>query len=109
MKQLVNHANTIYENSEVKLRLEVRCVTLWIGFTETENSSGMLSQLRSAGGMKINAFNLWNICKPKSLFPGSDAGTRNSADIALLIISGARGGNCGIAYTNGYQHRVRTI
>ena len=37
---------------------------------------------------------------------GSDAATLNTADIALLVVSGARGGNCGIAYVNGYQHGV---
>ena len=39
-----------------------------------------------------------------SVTAGSEEDTRNTADIVLLILSGARGGNCGIAYTNGYQH-----
>ena len=37
---------------------------------------------------------------------GNEANTLNTADIVLLVLSGARGGNCGIAYTNGYQHGV---
>jgi hypothetical protein len=47
---LVKYANVIYENSDVPVRLIVRCVTEWVGFTETENSSAMLRKFITAGG-----------------------------------------------------------
>ena len=34
---------------------------------------------------------------------GSDDAILNTADVAILVISGPRGGACGIAYVNGYQ------
>ena len=36
----------------------------------------------------------------------SDAAVRNSADVALLVVSGSIGGSCGIAYVNGFKHGI---
>ena len=41
-----------------------------------------------------------------SITTGDEEDTLNTADVVLLVLSGSRGGNCGIAYTNGYQHGV---
>ena len=37
------------------------------------------------------------------MWRGSDDDILNTADVAILVISGPRGGACGIAYVNGYQ------
>ena len=37
---------------------------------------------------------------------GSDSLARNSADVALLVVSGSIGGSCGIAFVNGYKHGI---
>ena len=36
----------------------------------------------------------------------SDALVRNSADVALLVVSGSIGGSCGIAFVNGFKHGI---
>ena len=36
----------------------------------------------------------------------SDARVRNSADVALLVVSGSIGGSCGIAFVNGFKHGI---
>ncbi len=83
INQLVLSVNTGYANSQIPLTLQVYCMEEAVGFVETNDAGGMLA-----------AFRDWK---------GNVQRTKNSADLAMLVLSGPRGGACGVAYINGYR------
>ena len=76
IESLINLANTAYQNSNMDLRLKTLCIErLPSTYIESNDPSDILNDLVAV--------------------KGSVAGLRQTADIALLVTSGPRGGACG--------------
>ena len=86
MEDLINHANTAYQNSNINLRLETLCVEkLEDTFKETDSDGAdkdVTTLLNDFVGAKGSATNL-----------------RQTADLAFLVTSTYRGGACGAVST----------
>ena len=76
IENLINLANTAYQNSNMRLRLKTLCIErLPITWWESNDPTSLLNDLVAE--------------------KGSEAALRQTADIALLVTSGPRGGACG--------------
>jgi hypothetical protein len=109
------NANTGYSNSGIPLELQIKCIELLPTFTETSDPSGMLETFRTIKGIhetrsQLNFFGcaLSILCQNLFLynfeFSGSLSATKNTADIAFLMVSGPKSGVCGVAYLNAHTN-----
>jgi hypothetical protein len=114
---LVSNANVAYNNSNITLEMRAFCMEEWVGFEETDDPVGMILEFPYVRGTFLKAaycFKIVTICFFRPLKIASlnviafstetPWATLNTADAAILVLSGPIQDVCGIAYVNGYEH-----